>query len=86
MAITTKQANFVLPQDLLEELRKTVNKRQQSRVVAEALRHELKRIKLKKALEQSFGAWQGRDHPELKQGPQKFIRTLRKTSRWNLPK
>jgi len=74
MGTATKQANFLLPEDLLEELKKTVSKREQSKVVTEALRKELKRLKLKKALESSFGSWDDRQHPELKAGTGKYIR------------
>ena len=81
MGTTTRQANFLLPEDLLDELRKTVSKRQQSKVVAEALRKELKRLKLKKAVRESFGSWKDKDHPELKEGTGAFIRTLRKSTR-----
>ena len=56
MGIAAKQANFLLPEDLLEELKSTVAKRQQSKVVAEALRKELKRLKLQKALYGVLGA------------------------------
>lgn len=38
-----KQANFMLPVDLIEELRRSVPRREQSKAVAEALRKELKR-------------------------------------------
>jgi len=81
MGSSAKQANFLLPEDLLEELKSTVAKRQQSKVVAEALRKELKRLKLEKALHSSFGAWKDKDHPELKEGTDVFIRKLRKSSR-----
>lgn len=81
MAVVTKQANFLLPEDLLDELRKTVSRREHSKVVAEALRKELKRIKLKKAISESFGAWKDKDHPELQKGSETFLRTLRKSSR-----
>jgi hypothetical protein len=81
MATVTKQANFTLPEDLLEELRKTVPKGEQSKVVGEALRNELKRIKFKVALQRSFGAWRGGDHPELSQGVRRFVRSARKSSR-----
>jgi hypothetical protein len=63
MGAAVKQANFLLPEDLLEELKMTVSKRQQSKVVAEALRRELKRLKLERVLETSFGAWRDKDHP-----------------------
>lgn len=81
MGNLTKQANFLLPEDLLDELKMSVSKRHQSKVVAEALRKELKRLKLEKVLQTSFGAWKKRDHPELKGGTKAFVRKLRKSSR-----
>jgi len=81
MTITTKQANFLLPEDLLKELKKAVPGRQQSKVVAEALRKELKQLKLKKTIQDSFGAWKDKDHPELKEGTEEFVRKQRKSTR-----
>ncbi len=81
MNTATKQANFLLPEDLLDELKKTVPRRQQSKLVIDALKRELKRLKLEKALLSSFGAWKDKDHPELKEGTEVFIRTLRRSSR-----
>lgn len=81
MTTATRQANFLLPADVLNELKTSVPPRQQSRVVAEALRKELKRIKLTKALETSFGAWRDSDHPELKKGTEAFVRSLRVNTR-----
>ena len=79
--MATKQANFLLPEDLLDELKRTVSRGDQSKVVAEALKKELKRINLEKALESSFGAWKDEDHPELKGGAEAFIRKLRRSTR-----
>jgi len=76
-----RQSNFLLPEDLLEELRRDVPRREQSKVVAEALRRELRRLRLRKALETSFGAWEEKDHPELASGAETFVRRLRKSSR-----
>jgi len=81
MGTTVKQANFLLPEDLLNELKKAVSKRQQSKVVANALRKELKRLKLEKVIETGFGAWKEKDHPELKSGTDAFVRKIRKSSR-----
>lgn len=81
MANATKQANFLLPEDLIEELKRSVSKRQQSKVVADALRKELKRLKLEKVLQTSFGAWKDRHHPELREGTGAFVRKLRKSTR-----
>ncbi|MCX8069986.1 MAG: hypothetical protein N2738_05720, partial [Thermodesulfovibrionales bacterium] len=68
MGTTVKQANFLLPEDLIVELKKHVSKRQQSKLVAEAIKKELNRIKMKKTLDECFGAWNTSDHPELKKG------------------
>ena len=81
MAIATKQANFTLPEDLLNELKRAVPKGEQSKVVGEALRNELTRIKFKKALQTSFGAWKNEKHPDLAKGTRLFVRSLRKSAR-----
>ncbi|MDA2911668.1 hypothetical protein MYX04_12165 [Nitrospiraceae bacterium AH_259_D15_M11_P09] len=77
----TKQANSALPEDLLQELKSTIPKWEQSRVVAEGLRNELKRIKFKKALQPNCGTWKDEKHSELRRGTRRFIRSLRKSSR-----
>jgi ABC-type sulfate transport system substrate-binding protein len=69
----TRQANFVLPEELLEELKANVSPRQQSRFVAEALKKELRRVCLAKAIETSFGAWKETDHPEFARGAETFV-------------
>ncbi|OHE59978.1 MAG: hypothetical protein A2Z47_03365 [Thermodesulfovibrio sp. RBG_19FT_COMBO_42_12] len=81
MGNATKQANFLLPEDLLYELKTVVSKRQQSKVVADALRKELKRLKLEKVLKISFGAWKDKNHPELKQGTEAYVRKMRISTR-----
>jgi hypothetical protein len=86
MTTITKQANFLLPEDVLNELKASVPVRQQSRVVTEALRKELKRIKLAKALETSFGAWKSKDHPELNKGTEAFVRVIRTSRRMHRAK
>ena len=67
MTSVVKQANCTLPEDLLDELKRTVPKGEQSKVVGQALRNELKRIKFKKALDVSFEGWKEGKHPELAQ-------------------
>jgi len=81
MGTGVRQANFLLPEDLLEELKKTVNRRQQSKVVTDALRRELKRLKLERVIQSSFGAWKDKEHPELRAGTEAFVRRLRKSTR-----
>ena len=81
----TKQANFTLPSDLLEELRRQVPKGDHSRIVAEALRKELLRMRFRRALDNTFGSWQQEDHPELKEGTEQYLRRLRHSSRIESP-
>ncbi len=81
MGSATRQANFLLPEELLAELRANVSSRQQSRFVAEALKKELRRVRLAKAIETSFGAWKEADHPEVAGGAGPFVRRLRKSTR-----
>ncbi|MEI6215562.1 MAG: hypothetical protein WCP10_15790 [Desulfuromonadales bacterium] len=81
MSVIARQANFMIPDDLLNDLKQLVGLRQQSRFVAEAIRKELQRVKLKTALQQSFGAWKSEDHPELRDGVEHFVRTQRKSTR-----
>jgi hypothetical protein len=45
MASSMRQANFFLPAELLDELRRAVPRGQRSRVVGEALRNELPRLR-----------------------------------------
>ncbi len=81
MKTLTKQANFLLPKEILDDLKKNVPRMQQSKVVAEALKKELKRIKLSRNLQESFGAWNKENHPELADGTDEYIRRIRKSSR-----
>jgi hypothetical protein len=81
MQNAARQANFQIPENILADLRSQVDRRQQSKFVAEALRKELQRLRLRNALETSFGAWNDRDHPELQGGTEEFIRNIRKSTR-----
>lgn len=80
-----QQANFLMPGDLLEELRRAVPKGQQSKVVAQALERELRRIRFIHSLEKQFGAWKKEPHPELKIGVERHIRRLRRSTRGKRP-
>jgi len=81
MTVLARQANFMLPDDLLNELKQLVGPRQQSRFVAEALRKELQRERMKNALKTSFGAWKDEDHPELQDGVDRYVRSQRVSTR-----
>ena len=75
------QANFLLPRNLLDELRALVPRGKQSDVVSKALEHELRRMRFQQAMKESFGAWKKEAHPELSRGTSAYIRSSRKSSR-----
>ena len=81
MSGSMRQANFLLPAELLDELRRAVPRGQQSRIVGEALRNELQRLRFRQAVIDSFGAWKDRAHPELARGTRRFVRSLRRSTR-----
>lgn len=76
-----QQANFLMPSKLLDELRRAVPKGQQSKMVAQAVERELKRIRFLNSLERQFGAWAHEPHPELRRGVEQHIRRLRRSRR-----
>lgn len=55
--VKKRQANFLLPERLLDELRRLVPAKQRSRVVATALERELSRMRVSQALGEYFGSW-----------------------------
>ena len=81
MNTTLKQANFQIPEDLLNQLRETVGKGELSRFVSEALKRELQRLRQLIAIDETFGAWKGGEHPELAGGVDRFVKNVRKSTR-----
>jgi predicted lipid carrier protein YhbT len=79
--MSTVQANFLIPAELLAALRALVPKGKQSKVVTNALKNEFRRIQFRKTLEESFGAWKKEEHLELQKGTKHFIRKLRSSTR-----
>jgi len=81
MNTALKQANFQIPEDLLNQLRETVGKGELSRFVSEALKRELQRLRQLTAIDETFGAWKSGEHPELAAGVDHFVRQVRKSTR-----
>ena len=80
-----KQANFLIPDVLLSELKKIIPRGKQSHFVAQAIQNEIKRLHFQISLKKSFGAWKQQPHPELKRGSSHFIHELRQSSRLKRP-
>jgi metal-responsive CopG/Arc/MetJ family transcriptional regulator len=60
------EAHLVIPHDLLEEVDQIAGKRKRSLFIAEATREKLQRERFLKTLEETQGAWSGKNHPNLK--------------------
>ena len=71
--MSTVQANFLIPAELLAALRALVPKGKQSKVVTNALKNELRRIQFRKTLEESFGAWKKKNIQNCKKGPNTLL-------------
>lgn len=72
-----RRAHIVLPEELIDEIDRTVGRRGRSRFIARAAATELRRLRQLKALEKGAGAWKERDHPELRGGAARWVARLR---------
>ncbi|MBU0511736.1 MAG: hypothetical protein KKD28_01810 [Chloroflexi bacterium] len=66
--VEKERLNLYLPKSLVEELRARVPARERTQFIADVLERELRRIRLKAAIEASAGAWKDEDHPEMATG------------------
>jgi metal-responsive CopG/Arc/MetJ family transcriptional regulator len=57
------RTNLLLPRELVEEMDQVAGPRGRSRFVADAVRHQLRRERLRQAWEQSFGTLSSEDYP-----------------------
>ena len=65
------------PQEIDAEIAENIAAHTEGRTMAEAIR-----IKFRRALDESFGAWRRQHHPELAQGARRLVRTLRRSTRF----
>ncbi len=63
--VEKERLNLYLPKSLVDELRMLIPARGRTKFITKVLERELRRRRLLKALEQSYGAWKDEDHPEL---------------------
>jgi hypothetical protein len=63
-----ERLNLYLPKALVEDLRRFIPKRERTKFITDVLTRELRRERLKEALEISAGAWSDEAHPEMATG------------------
>jgi len=74
---TKKRTHVVVPEELVKEIDRISGKRKRSQFITQAVRKEIRRLKFLQAVKETAGAWKDEDHPELKEGVDKWVRGLR---------
>jgi metal-responsive CopG/Arc/MetJ family transcriptional regulator len=72
-----KRTHVVIPAQLVQQIDTVVGKRGRSKFLTEAAEKELLRRRQMNAIDAAAGAWNDKDHPELKEGTAKWVRKLR---------
>lgn len=79
--MTIKRTHVVIPEDIVQNIDAFVGKRKRSKFITEAVKKELNRLRLLRALDRAKGSWADKDHPELarKGGTYRWVRAIRET-------
>jgi hypothetical protein len=73
-----RRTHIVISEQLVTQIDTLVGKRGRSNFLTLAAEKELMRLRQIKTLEAAAGTWKDKDHPELKQGAQKWVKKLRR--------
>jgi hypothetical protein len=65
MRAVKERMNLYVTKSLMDDLRRAIPARERTRFVEEVLARELRRLKLREAIKNAYGAWKDEDHPEL---------------------
>ena len=68
MRAVKERMNLYITKSLMDDLRRAIPARERTRFVEEVLARELRRRKLRDAIEKSYGAWKDEDHPDMLTG------------------
>ncbi len=68
MRVVKERMNLYITKSLMDDLRRVIPARERTRFVEDVLARELRRLKLRKAIEKSYGAWKDEDHPDMMTG------------------
>jgi Arc/MetJ-type ribon-helix-helix transcriptional regulator len=81
-----KRTHVVLSEQLVKDIDRLVGSGQRSSFLTEAAQKELMRLRQIEALKAAAGAWKDRNHPEMNQGSDKWVRKLRQEGERRLRK
>ena len=65
MRTEKERINLRINKSLMDDLRFLVPAHERSRFVEEVLSRELRRLKLREAIKNAYGAWKDENHPDL---------------------
>jgi hypothetical protein len=65
MRVEKEQINLSIAKSVMDDLRRAVPARERAHFIEAALARELRRLKLRNAIKNAYGAWKDEDHPEL---------------------
>jgi len=75
---TKKRTHIVVPDELIREVDRLSGKRKRSKFITRAIQREIQRLDYIMAVRETSGVWDEKDHPELKDGVENWVKTLRK--------
>ena len=76
--MTWHQVNVAFPESLYQQFVRLVPAGQRTRFLTELAEAGLQRLKLQKALEDTYGAWSEEAHSDLKGGVDRYLRKQRR--------
>jgi len=68
MRAVKERMNLYLTKSVMDDLRRIIPARERTRFVEDVLAREIRRRKLREAIEKSYGAWKDEDHPDMMTG------------------
>ena len=74
---TKRRTHVVVPEELIREVDRLSGKRKRSQFIAQAIKREIQRLNYIVAVKETAGAWKTKEHPELKDGSETWVRKLR---------
>ena len=81
----SQRAHIVLPETLLRDIDALVGPRNRSAFLVETAETEIRRRRLLQFLQTSEPVWRDEHHPELAQGPQAWVRSIRNEGQHRIP-
>lgn len=81
---TKKRTHVVVPEELIREVDRLSGKRKRSQFITHAIKREIQRLNYIVAVKETAGAWKEKDHPELIDGSENWVRELREEDKKRL--